>query len=143
MPKLKRQNFAETNRGSYYKQEEWLKKLLDGKGAFYNGSGSNDSDNDDDNYNENNEQQELSEGFVNSWYKIVSPILLQELINDFAVYKYCSGTLLQPRFWKPDWHISKRSHTLIDQPVTCRFFVLCWIKSIFLSNLVTSLVYTE
>ena len=33
---------------------------------------------------ENNEQQQLSEGFANSCYKIVSPILLQELINDFA-----------------------------------------------------------
>ena len=32
----------------------------------------------------NNEQQQLSEGFANICYKIVSPILLQELINDFA-----------------------------------------------------------
>ena len=43
---------------------------------------------------ENNEQQQLSEGFVN-WYKIVSPILVQELINDFAVCKHCSGTLVE------------------------------------------------
>ena len=43
---------------------------------------------------ENNEQQQLSEGPANSCYKIVSPILPQELINDFAVYKHCSGTLL-------------------------------------------------
>ena len=43
---------------------------------------------------ENNEQQQLSEGFANICYKIVSPILLQELINDFAVCKHCSGTLL-------------------------------------------------
>ena len=43
---------------------------------------------------ENNEQQQLFEGFANSCYKIVSPILLQELINDFAVCKHCSGTLL-------------------------------------------------
>ena len=43
---------------------------------------------------ENNEQQQLSEGFANSCYKIVSPILLQELITDFAICKYCSGTLL-------------------------------------------------
>ena len=40
---------------------------------------------------ENNEQQQLSEGFANSWYK---PFLLQELINDFAVCKHFSGTLL-------------------------------------------------
>ena len=39
---------------------------------------------------ENNDQQQLSE----YCYKIVSPILLQELINDFAVCKHCSGTLL-------------------------------------------------
>ena len=43
---------------------------------------------------ENNEQQQLSEGFANSCYKIVSPILLQELINDFVVCKHCGGTLL-------------------------------------------------
>ena len=43
---------------------------------------------------ENNEQQQLSEGFANICYKIVSPILLQKLINDFAVRKHCSGTLL-------------------------------------------------
>ena len=43
---------------------------------------------------ENNEQQQLSEGFANSCYKIVSPILLQELINDFVVCKHCGGTIL-------------------------------------------------
>ena len=42
----------------------------------------------------NNEQQQLSEDFTNSSYKIVSPSLPQELINDFAVCKHCSGTLL-------------------------------------------------
>ena len=44
--------------------------------------------------NENNEQQQLPEGFANSSYKIVSPILLQKLINDSAVSKHYSGTLL-------------------------------------------------
>ena len=43
---------------------------------------------------ENNEQQQLSEGFANICYKVVWLILLQELINDFAVSKHCSGTLL-------------------------------------------------
>ena len=43
---------------------------------------------------ENNEQQQLSEDFANSCYKIVSPILLQELINDLPVSKHCIGTLL-------------------------------------------------
>ena len=37
---------------------------------------------------ENNEQEQLSEGFASSCYKIVSIILLQELINDFAVCKH-------------------------------------------------------
>ena len=68
--------------------------FLDGKGAFFNGNVSEDSDNDDENYNENNEQQQLSKGFANNCCKIVSPVLLQELINDFAVCKHCSGTLL-------------------------------------------------
>ena len=44
--------------------------------------------------NENNEQQQLPEGFASSCYKIVSPILVQKLINDFAVCKHYSGTLL-------------------------------------------------
>ena len=42
----------------------------------------------------NNEQQQLFEGFANSCKKIVSPILLQELINDFTACKQRSGTLL-------------------------------------------------
>ena len=44
--------------------------------------------------NENNEQQQLPEGFANSCYKIVSPILVQNLINYFAACKHYSGTLL-------------------------------------------------
>ena len=68
--------------------------MLDNKDGFYNDSESDDSDNDDEIYNENNEQQQLSVGFANNCYQIVSPILLQELINDFAVCKHCSGTLL-------------------------------------------------
>ena len=43
---------------------------------------------------ENNEQQKLSESFANICQKIVSPILLQDLINDFHVCKHGSGTLL-------------------------------------------------
>ena len=43
---------------------------------------------------ENNEQQKLSESFANICYKIVSSILLQDLINDFHACKHCSGTLL-------------------------------------------------
>ena len=39
---------------------------------------------------ENNEKQQLSEGFANICYKIASSILLQELINDFAVSKHWS-----------------------------------------------------
>ena len=73
-------------------QEEWLEEFLDNKDAFYNGSESDDSDNDDENYNENSEQQQSYEGFANSCYKIVSPILLQELINDFAV---CINTVVE------------------------------------------------
>ena len=43
---------------------------------------------------ENNEQQQLLEGFANSSYKIVSPILLQKLINNFSVCKHYSKTHL-------------------------------------------------
>ena len=65
MPVKRRQNLAETDRGSYYR-EEWLEEFLDSKSAFYN---SNGSDNNDESYNENNEQQHLHECFANSCYK--------------------------------------------------------------------------
>ena len=77
MPVKRKQNLAETDRGSYYKEER-LEEFLDSKGAFYNG---NESDNDDESYNENNEQQQLPRGFVNSYNKIVPPIPLQKLKN--------------------------------------------------------------
>ena len=35
MPVKRRHNLAETDKGSYYK-EEWLDEYLDCKGAFYN-----------------------------------------------------------------------------------------------------------
>ena len=56
MPEERRQNLAETDRGSYYNQEEWIEEYLDAKDAFYRGSESDDDDdNDDENYNENME----------------------------------------------------------------------------------------
>ena len=55
MPEERRQNLAETDRGSYYNQEEWLEEFLDDKSAFYNGSESDDSDNDDENLKGNTE----------------------------------------------------------------------------------------
>ena len=42
----RRQNLAETDKGSYYK-EEWLEEFLDSKGAFYNG---NESDNNNESF---------------------------------------------------------------------------------------------
>ena len=56
MPEERRQNLVETDRRSYYNQEEWL-EFLDDKSVFYNDSESDDSDNDDENCNENNKQQ--------------------------------------------------------------------------------------
>ena len=95
-----RQNLAETDGGSY------LEEFLDGIYGFYNGSETDDSNYADENYNENTEHQQLSEAFANRCCKIVSPILLQVLINDFAVCKHCSGTLLETEL-----HISKMSFT--------------------------------
>ena len=90
-PVKRRQNLAETGKGSHCK-EEWLEQFLGSKGAFYNG---NESNNNNESCNENNEQQQLPEGFANSTcYKIVSPSLVQTLISDFAVCKHYSGTLL-------------------------------------------------
>ena len=72
MPVKRKENLTKTTRGSYYKEER-LEEPLDSKGAFYN---VNESDNDDESYVENNGQQLLSEGFANSFYKIVTPIPL-------------------------------------------------------------------
>ena len=66
MPVKRRQNLAETDRGSYYKEERF-EELSDSKVAFYN-------DNDDEIYYENNEQRQLPECFASSCYKIVPPI---------------------------------------------------------------------
>ena len=55
MPEERRQNLAQTDRRSFYNQEEWVEEFLDDKGAFYNGRESDDGDNDDENYNENME----------------------------------------------------------------------------------------
>ena len=65
VPVKRRQNLAEIERGSYYKEEQ-LEEFLDSKGAFYNGS---ESDHDDESYNENNEQHRLRDTFANSCYK--------------------------------------------------------------------------
>ena len=80
MPIKRRQNLAETDKGSYYKEER-LEEFLDSKGTFYN---VNESHNDDESYNGNNGQQQLLDGFANNCYKIVTPILLQKLTNDFC-----------------------------------------------------------
>ena len=50
MPVKRRQNLAETERGSYY-TEEWLEEFLGSKGPFFN---CNESDNNDEGYNKNN-----------------------------------------------------------------------------------------
>ena len=53
MRKKRNQNLAETDRGSYQNQEEWVEVFLGDKGAFYNGNESDDGDNDDENCNKN------------------------------------------------------------------------------------------
>ena len=87
---------------------------------------------------ENHEQQQLSEGFANSCYKIVSLILPQELINDFAVCKRYSGILLLVEnvtsshvLETRTTYFKKDPHFLLDQPRTCRVFTLSYVKSIF------------
>ena len=52
MPEEKRQNLAQTDRWSYYNQQECFEEFLEGKGSFYKGRESDDSDNDDENYKE-------------------------------------------------------------------------------------------
>ena len=51
LPVKRRQNLAETDKGSYYKGQ-WLEEFSNSKGAFNNG---NEGDNNDESYNKNNE----------------------------------------------------------------------------------------
>ena len=81
MPVKRRHSFAE----SCYKEERL--EELGSKGEFYNVS---ESDNHYEGCNENNKQQQLPDGFVNSCYKIVSPILLQKLIK-VTLMKICKS----------------------------------------------------
>ena len=126
-PVKRGQNLAETDRGYY--REELLEEFLDGKGAFYN---RNESDNDNASYNEHNEQQQLQEGSASRCNEIVSPVLLQKLINVFAVCKHqkqCSGTLLLAEnvihgFGNQIYIFQKEPHFLIDQPRSCCIYML-------------------
>ena len=79
MTKENRQNLVDTNRGSYYNQEEWLEEFLEDKIIFYNDSDSdseiydNESSSDGD-----DEQEDVLESFNNNSLKIVSTLLLQK-----------------------------------------------------------------
>ena len=59
MPEKRRQNLAETERGSYYNQNECEREIADNKGAFYNDSENDDDGNNDENENENVEADVL------------------------------------------------------------------------------------
>ena len=79
----------------------------------------NESDNDDEGYTE---QQQLLEGFTNSCQQLpIVFVLLQKLINDFAVCKDCSETLLLVEdishgFGNKTTYFKKKPHFLLDQP---------------------------
>ena len=44
MPEERRKHLAETDRGSFYNQDECVEEFLDDRGAFYNGNESDDGD---------------------------------------------------------------------------------------------------
>ena len=69
MPLKRKWNLAETDRGSYYK-EEWIYKFLYSKGAFYNSN-----DNDVRVIMKIMLQHQLPNGFANNSFKIASLIL--------------------------------------------------------------------
>ena len=66
--------------------------------------------------------------------KIVSPIILQKVINDFAVCKDYSGTLLLVEDKHQNYIFQKGITVLVDQPRTCVVFMSCSIESIFLTQ---------
>ena len=65
------------------------------KGIFYN-NGDCDSETYDNESSSDvdDEQEEVCKSFNNNSLKIVSSLLLQKLINDFAVCKHCGGKIL-------------------------------------------------
>ena len=78
---------------------------------------------------ENDEQQQLSDGFANSCYKIVLPILLQELItilrsvSTVVEHFYLLKMKLIAKVWETrTTYLKKKPGLLIDQPRTCRIF---------------------
>ena len=89
-------------------------------------------DNNDESYNENNEQQQLTEGFAINCYKIISPNLLQKLVNDLMILPSAitivehfyllkmSARILETR----TTCFKKEAHFSIDQPRTCCIFIV-------------------
>ena len=95
MTKEKRQNLTDMDRGSYYNQEEWLKEFLEDKGIFYNDDDSESETYDNESSSDGDDEKEkVCESLNNNRLKIVPPLLLQELINDFAVCKHCGEKIL-------------------------------------------------
>ena len=98
----------------------------------------NGSDNDDESYNENNGQQQLPEGFANSFFKIVTPILLQITFLPSASTKSTVAEYFYLlKMWATVWetrttYFKKEPLFLIDQPRACCIFMLCSIKTIIL-----------
>ena len=127
-------NICRNSQGSYNNQEEWLEEFNNER-AFYNDSESDDSDNDDEDYNEN------IEAFVcrcskcyNGCYKIVSLIVLEEVFNHFAVCVHCMEPLFVEDVTSSNYIFQKGATRLMDEPRTCRTFMLLWIKSMFFNK---------
>ena len=79
MTKENRQNLADTDRASYYNQEEWLEEFLEDKGIFYNNSDSDSETYDNESSSDGDDElEEVCKSFNNNSLKIWSPLLLQE-----------------------------------------------------------------
>ena len=102
MPEVVRSELAASDKGSYYNQEEWLAEMC--SRGYYSESDSDDlesqseeeTDNDSDmsdideqsEDNENEEEIDALDSFV-----IISPKILQEMMNEIAVCKMCNNLL--------------------------------------------------
>ena len=93
MPKEKKQNLSETDRGPYQNQEEQVEELLDNKGAFYSGYESDDMENDNENYNENIEQSFVmffKISVLKNFANFTRKQLLEFLFNKVSRPKVCN-----------------------------------------------------
>ena len=107
----------------------------------------NGFDNDCENQNEYNEQKKRKKFSDKNCYNNARKLLLQDLINDFSIYKYLYTFTFSKLSWKPEFSKNKEPYRLkresLVQPLAKDATLLCNVASNlnFITKLVINLVY--